>query len=72
METIEGSEEQNSTSPTIRKTGRSFRKVIAQKRRKVTKPIVQIDRRSEKFNQFLRDKFIETAKKYIGVPYKKS
>lgn len=30
---------------------------------------VKIDRTSPEFKQQLREKFIETAKKYIGVPY---
>jgi len=30
------------------------------------------DRRSESFNSFVRSKFISTAKKYLGVPYRKS
>jgi len=77
MELIQGSE--GVVSPVAmpstskhRKVGSSLRKVLGRKRKRLTKPIVQVDRRSEKFNQFLRDKFIETAKKYIGVPYKKS
>lgn len=32
---------------------------------------VQVDRKSPEFKQQLREKFIETAKKYIGVPYAK-
>jgi hypothetical protein len=30
---------------------------------------VQVDRKNSDFKQQLREKFIETAKKYIGVPY---
>lgn len=30
---------------------------------------MKIDRTSPEFKQQLREKFIETAKKYIGVPY---
>lgn len=30
---------------------------------------VKVDRTSPEFKQQLRQKFIETAKKYIGVPY---
>jgi len=48
----------------------SLRKKLNQKRKKLT-PVI-FDRKSESFNQFLRNKVIETAKKYIGVPYKKS
>lgn len=30
---------------------------------------MEVDRKSPEFKQQLREKFIETAKKYTGVPY---